>query len=53
MVAKWKIVVPIGVLWLGTILWGMHALLKYRAASADVRPAQILGCAEVKVEHGD
>ena len=42
MLAKWKIIVPIGVLWLVAILWGMHALLKFKAGSAKPGKTQVM-----------
>jgi hypothetical protein len=38
MVSKWKIIVTIGVLWLGTIVWGIHALLRYKVAPGSTAP---------------
>jgi hypothetical protein len=42
---NWKVILPMGVLWLGALIWAIQTLL-WQAPSADTKPASI---AELKV----
>src|SRR3954470_2963765 len=42
---NWKVVLPMGVLWLGALIWAIQTLL-WQAPAADTQPASI---AELKV----